>query len=140
MTPDRGVKVLIADPDPVLLRQLHKRLDEAKIDTDCVRDGRAALANLREHVYAVMLIDVSLPQTGSERILDFVRQLPLADRPVVLVLADAYSARSLDVEVVQIVLRKPYSLRHLAELIQCCVETALAHREEPGSAAQQAIA
>jgi CheY-like chemotaxis protein len=140
MAPDRGVKVLIADPDPVLLRQLQKRLEEAKIDTDCVREGRAALANLRQHVYAVMLIDVALPHTGSERVLDFVRQLPLADRPVVLVLADAHSARSLDVEVVQIVLRKPYSLRQLAELIQCCVETALAHREEPGPAAQQAIA
>lgn len=141
MAPESGVKVLVADPDTVLLRQLHKRLQDAKIDADCVPDGRSALASLRANVYAVMLIDISLPHTGSERVLEFVRHLPLADRPVVLVLADPVAARSLDVEVVQIVLRKPYGLRQLAELIQCCVETALAHRAQPEAGAdEQAIA
>ncbi len=55
--------------------------------------------------------------------------MPRAERPVVVVLANAGSARSLDVEVVQIVMRKPCNLIHLADLIKSCVRTAALHRE-----------
>jgi hypothetical protein len=47
------------------------------------------------------------------------------ERPVVLVLAaNPTSARSLDVDVVQIVLRKPIALRQTVELIRSCVYSA----------------
>ena len=118
--------MLILGGDPALRRQLYKKLFDGGIPTDCVEDARAAISGLRAQTYSVMLIDLSLP-VGGERVLDTVQALRPAKRPVVLVLGDSTSARSLDVEVVQIVLRKPYHPGYLAELIQCCVETSVRH-------------
>lgn len=45
-------------------------------------------------------------------------------RPVVLVLAAGTVARSVDVDLVQIVLRKPCNIVQLADLVRSCVTTA----------------
>ena len=135
--PDR---ILVAETDFETRKQLHKRLLDVNLFSDCVDNGRAAMILLTEKKYAVVVLDLALghagkDQTGAERILEHIQALPLSDRPVVLVLADSGSARSLDVEVVQIVIRRPVNLVHVAELIQSCVKTASTHRQsgEPRS-------
>lgn len=136
--PPSEPRVLLADTDPAIRRQLKKRLLDAGIVVDCVDDARAAMSCLRAQTYSVLLIDVSPPE--SQRVLDFVHVMRGAKRPVVLVLADATSARSLDVEVVQIVLRKPQPHGALAELIQCCVATSARHLAARSSDSDEAIA
>ena len=138
MTPSEP-RVMILGADPGLRRQLNRKLVDAGIPVDCVEDVRAAIGSLRAETYSVMLIDLSLPP-GGERVLDCVQALRPAKRPVVLVLSDSASARSLDVEVVQIVLRKPHNPGYLAELIQSCVETSAKHLGRRSADSDQAIA
>jgi CheY-like chemotaxis protein len=91
------------------------------VTTDCVADGPAAAEMLREHSYSVVLVDLSLSDVAAERILGSVRAVSVADRPIVLVLAAANMARSLDVDLIQIVLRKPCNIAQVADLVQSCV-------------------
>ena len=121
---DARARVLIADTDPGLRRQLHKRLLQMEVLSDCVSDGRAAVENLREQSYSVVLVDLSLPQVAAEQILDRIRDVAADDRPVVLVLAAGSVTRSVDVDHVQIVLRKPCNIAQLADLVRSCVTTA----------------
>jgi DNA-binding response OmpR family regulator len=114
-------RVLVADADPGLRQQVYDRLTDARVVVDCVADGRRALDSLRAAPYAVVLLDVSLPLIGAERVLQFIRELPSSDRPVVLVLGEPNAVRSLDVDLIQIVIRKPCNLTHIAELVQSCV-------------------
>ena len=123
MTFDRRVRVLIADADPGIRRGLNQRLLDAEVFADTAADGKDAVERLKETSYAVVVLDLQLQQVSSERVLDFIAALPREERPVVLVLART-SARSLDVDVVQIVLRKPCDLQQLADIVHSCVRNA----------------
>jgi DNA-binding response OmpR family regulator len=123
-----GERVLIADADPGVRRQLSKRLLDVGVIADPVADGRLALDQLRERSYAVILLDLQLPGIGAEQILNFISASAAKPRPVILVVANGTVGRTLDVDLVQIVLRKPCNLSHLAELIESCVRTSTHHR------------
>lgn len=130
MIADGAARILIADADPSLRLQLQKRLLGIGVTSDCVGDGPAAVNMLREHTYSVILVDLSLPDVAAERILASVRSVSVGDRPVVFVLAAANMAHSLDVDLVQIVLRKPCNIAQLADLVHSCVHAGdlLPHR------------
>ena len=123
-----GERVLIADADPGIRKQLSKRLLDAGVFADPVADGKLALEQLREQTYSVILLDLALPGVGAEQILNFVSASPAKPRPVILVVSNGTVSRTLDVELVQIVLRKPCNLTQLAELIESCVKAAAHHR------------
>lgn len=84
-----------------------------------------ALARLGGADYGVVVLDVALPGGEPEQIVNGIAAMTSVTRPVVLVLAaNPAAARSLDIEVVQIVLRKPVALRQTVELIKSCAENA----------------
>ena len=95
-----------------------------------------ALARLDEGEYSLVIADIGLPANGAERIVDRIARLPKEKRPIVLVVAgNAEAARSLDVEIVQIVLRRPLNEPQLVDLIGSCVRSSAPRRDrqvEPG--------
>src|SRR5215212_11441765 len=119
-------RVLIADSDPHLRQLLYGALLAGDVFSDCVASVPDAMAKLREELYGVILIDVGLPGGNAEQLVAAIAGLPsTVQRPVVLVLAsNPAAARSLDVDIVQIVLRKPLALRQTVELIRSCVQNA----------------
>ncbi|HYC58041.1 MAG TPA: response regulator [Thermoanaerobaculia bacterium] len=115
-------RVLIADPDSGLRQQLFSALLSGEVFADCVTTTTDAIAKLEEQKYAVVVLDVSLPFGDVERVIARVATMPAATRPVVLILAaNPEAARSLDVEIVQIVLRKPVHLQQLVEMVRSCI-------------------
>ena len=127
-------RVLIADSDPQLRQLLYSALLAGDVFSDCVSTVPDALEKLRTEQYGVILVDVSLPGGNAEEIVGAIASLGQLRRPVVLVLAsNPASARSLDVDIVQIVLRKPLALRQTVELIRSCVQsTALSVEDSDG--------
>lgn len=130
MVADLGGRVLIADRDANLRQLLYSRLLDADLFSDTVSTGREALEKLAETSYAVTVIDVALPDVDAVQVIERIAQIPQGRRPVVLVLAERpEAARTLDVEIVQIVLRKPVDLMQLAELVGSCVRSATRRAE-----------
>lgn len=125
-------RVLIADADSGLRQAVFSALLDAEIFSDCVGTTTEALAKLAEERYGVMVIDVALPVGDAPRVVASVRAMPPEARPVVLVLAaNPELARTLDVDIVQIVLRRPIRLRHLVDLIESCLRSAAARPSVP---------
>ena len=119
-----GSRVLIADGDPALRRQLFSALLNLDIYSDCVATTAEALKKLGEERYGVVVVDVSL-QNDVAHVIAHIASMPIAQRPVVLVLANNPEAtRTLDVEIVQIVLRKPINLPQLVDVVRSCVRSA----------------
>ena len=119
-------RVLIADSDPHLRQLLYSALLAVDVFSDCAATVPDALDKLREEQYAVVLVDVGLPGGDAEQMVAAIAALNHL-RPVVLVLAsNPAAARSLDVDIVQIVLRKPLALRQTVELIRSCVQSTAA--------------
>jgi DNA-binding response OmpR family regulator len=115
-------RVLIADSDPPLRQRLFSALLDAEIYSDCVTNTTDALAKLAEEQYGVVVMDVALPVGDAELIVERIARMPATLRPVVLVLAaNPEAARSLDVEIVQIVLRRPVNLGQLVDLVRSCI-------------------
>ena len=121
----QAARVLIADSDPHLRQLLYSALLAVDVFSDCVSTVPDALEKLAGEPYGVILVDVGLPGGNAEQIVSAIAALKQAQRPVVLVLAsNPTAARSLDIDVVQIVLRKPLALRQTVELIRSCVQSA----------------
>lgn len=129
MVADLGSRVLIADRDPSLRQLLFSRLLDLDLFSDCVSNGRDALEKLAEAKYAVAIIDVALSGVDALDVIHQIAELEPSLRPVVLVLAEhPEAARTLDVEIVQIILRKPIDVQQLADLVQSCVRSAARSR------------
>ncbi|MEA2491891.1 MAG: Response regulator receiver domain [Acidobacteriota bacterium] len=125
MVADLGSRVLIADRDASLRQLLYSRLLEIDLFSDCVANGRDALEKLGDTGYAVLIIDVTLTDVDAIQVIERIAQMPAAQRPVVLVLAERpEAARTMDVDIVQIILRKPVDVTQLAELVGSCVRSA----------------
>lgn len=114
-------RVLIADADPALRQQLFSALLSHDIFSDCVANTAEALAKLDEESYGLLVLDVTLPVGDVASVIERVARRPIGARPIVLILAaNPEAARSLDVEIVQIVLRKPVNLPQLVDVIRSC--------------------
>ena len=117
-------RVLIADADPAVREQLFSALLAADVYSDCVSNVPDAIQKMRGEPYGVIVVDIALPGGDAEQVIGAIAGRASVDRPVVLVVAaNPALARSLDVEVVQIVLRKPLSLRQTVDVIRSCVES-----------------
>jgi DNA-binding response OmpR family regulator len=118
-------RVLIADGDAALRQQLYSTLLTLDIFSDCVAGVADALSKLDEETYGVVVLDVSLGEVG--RAIERIARMPSDDRPVVLILAgNPEAARSLDVEIVQIVLRKPVNMPQLVDVVRSCIRNSVA--------------
>jgi DNA-binding NtrC family response regulator len=125
MVADLGSRVLIADRDSSVRQLLFSRLLDLDLFSDCVSTGREAMARLADTGYGVMVIDVAIEDGDAVHVIEQVALMPAAQRPVVLVLAERpEAARTLDVDIVQIILRKPVDIAQLAELVSSCVRSA----------------
>lgn len=115
-------RVLVADGDPVLRQELCGALLALDVFSDSVGTSVDALARLAEERYRVVVLDVALDPGGVERVIAAIAMTPVRERPVVLILAaNPEAARSLDVEIVQIVLRRPVNFPQLVDLVRSCV-------------------
>ena len=128
-------RVLIADTDAELRQRLYRRLLDIDVFSDCAANAGEALQKLDENTtYGVILVDAGLPHGGVERVVDRIDRMERAQRPIVIVLAAVpQSTRSLDVEIVQIVLRRPVDLTQLVDVVQSCIRSTAAGRQRRAS-------
>lgn len=120
---DTQSRVLLADGDAVLRRQLYKRLLDHDVYSDCVPDGASALRALDERTYTMVILDLALEKADGYQVLDRIRSMPNAERPVVLITVTTQDARMLDTELVQVVLRKPLKINEITDLVRSCLRT-----------------
>jgi len=126
--------ILIAEGDRTLRELLCRRLLTLDVVVEEAEDGREAIQILEERHPAIVVVDLALPLMDGYAVIDRVRGLPRSERPMVLVTAERGVVHTLDVDLVQVVLRKPFDVRQVADVIASCL-TALRSRRKPAVSA-----
>ncbi len=87
-----GLRILLADDNPVNCRMTTLMLEKAGHQIDVVNDGAAAVETLREKDYDLVLMDVQMPGVDGLEATRRIRQLPAgrAGVPVIAITANAW--------------------------------------------------
>ncbi|HKO54825.1 MAG TPA: response regulator [Thermoanaerobaculia bacterium] len=125
MTLRESKVVLITDDDAGIRQLLCRALEHHELSCDTATDGSQALEYLQARDYAVLLLDLMMPKVDGFSVLTAMSswQKQLDTGPVVLVMTAFDGHLDLPVldESVHALIRKPFDLPELAELVLGCV-------------------
>lgn len=124
MNAEQQKRVLVVDDDPIIRQLLVLVLQRHSLTVDEARDGVEALALVKEHQYAVILLDLLMPVLDGFRVLDALGGPEMPAQPVVLVItgADRADTDGLDPQRIHGIVRKPFDPEELASLVVACAE------------------
>ena len=128
-------KVLIVDDEPNIVISLEFLMDQAGYAVAVARTGEEALAQIRDFLPDVVLLDVMLPGVNGFDILQRVRQNPAWQQVAIIML----TAKGRDVEVAKglalgatAYITKPFSTRDLLAKVRRCLNLGQTHETRPG--------
>jgi CheY-like chemotaxis protein len=114
--------VLIVDDDDAIRGMMKAALERCGLSCGAAVDGLDALNQIKVARYAVILLDLMMPRLDGRGVIGHLRTEP-GERPIVIVMT-AFPERdhpALDGTLVQAVVRKPFDLHNLANLLHDCV-------------------
>jgi two-component system capsular synthesis sensor histidine kinase RcsC len=111
-------RVLVVDDEPAIRALVAKIVERAGLPVDCARDGADAMEMLETHEYAVVVVDLMMPNVDGYALIDFLKKRP-DERPAVIVVSagDPGALRQLDGSMVHSIVRKPFDIDVLGDLI-----------------------
>ena len=109
--------ILIADDDPAIRTLLRLIVERAGLHVDLAADGQEALALLERKNYALALLDLQMPRANGFDVVEHLRTK--SPRPLIIILTALPRSQTLklDPTVVQAVVRKPFDVPFLADII-----------------------
>ncbi|HEX6088408.1 MAG TPA: response regulator [Thermoanaerobaculia bacterium] len=123
-TPKKETRVLVADDDQAIRQLVCTIVKREGLEVDCAADGAEAIEMMREHDYSVLLVDLMMPRVDGFGVIEFLKSHPTPQKPVVLVIT-AYADqrfKEVDPNVVTGVVRKPFEVAELGNLVRLCVD------------------
>jgi two-component system KDP operon response regulator KdpE len=112
--------VLVVDDEPQVLWMLRFSLEAEGYRTLTARDGRSALAEIREHRPAVVLLDVMMPVMDGWSVLEELRGFAPDERPRVVVVSARSSVRDREKAVelgADAFVAKPFNVDDLLQVV-----------------------
>ena len=122
-TKPKEARVLVADDDPSILQLVRTIIKREGFDVDCAADGVEAIEFLEEHDYPVVLLDLMMPRMDGFEVIEWLKTHPPAKKPILLVIT-AYADqkfKQVDPEMVAGVLRKPFEVADIGNLVRLCL-------------------
>ena len=133
MSSELQPRVLVVDDDQSIRQLVCTIARRQGVEAECVADGAEAIEKLGENEYALILLDLMMPRVDGFAVIEYLRDHPPSAKPIVLVVT-AYADqkfKKVDPDIVAGVVRKPFEVADLGNLIRLCVDTAdeAAHRD-----------
>ena len=116
-------RVLVADDDQSIRQLVSTIVKRENFDVDAASDGLEAIECLKQHQYAVVLLDLMMPRLDGFGVIQWLKEHPPSIKPIILVIT-AYADqrfKEVDSEIVAGVLRKPFEVAELGDLVRSCV-------------------
>jgi CheY-like chemotaxis protein len=116
-------RVLVADDDQSIRQLVSTIVRREHFTVDSASDGLEAIECLKKHEYAVVLLDLMMPRLDGFGVIEWLRANPPLIKPIVIVIT-AYADqrfKEVDSELVSGVLRKPFEVAELGDLVRACV-------------------
>jgi CheY-like chemotaxis protein len=111
-------RVLVVDDEPAIRALVTKIVERAGHPVVGARDGAEAIEKLEQEDYAVIVLDLMMPNVDGYGLIEHIKNSPRR-RPAIIVISAGDSAmlRRLDGSVVHSILRKPFDIDVLGDLI-----------------------
>lgn len=122
MIVDPNRRVLVIDDDANVRRILSGALRNRSLHVDEAPDGSVAIALLAENRYAVVLLDLLMPNVDGFGVLDAIGDG--ANPPIVLVVsgADRRVLDQVDSRKIHGIVKKPFDPVEIADIVTACTE------------------
>lgn len=115
-------RALIVEDDPAIRKLVEKLLTRKGIEIETAADGMRALEKLRSGTYSALVLDLMVPEVNGFEIIEFVKQNSPA-LPIAVVSAVSQQAlTNLDLDVVKLVISKPFDVDEFTKAILALVE------------------
>ncbi len=111
-------RVLVVDDEPAIRALVTKIVERAGHPVDSARDGAEAIEKLEAESYGVVVLDLMMPNVDGYALIEHLKERNGA-RPAIIVISagDTASLRRLDGSMVHSILRKPFDIDVLGDLI-----------------------
>lgn len=111
--------MLVVDDEPAIRALVAKIVERAGFSVDIAADGQEAVDKIAQADYAVIVLDLMMPAMSGYEFVDFLQKRG-GKRPSVIVItaaAEASLTRQLDPSIVHSIVRKPFDINVLADLV-----------------------
>ena len=118
-----GYRALVVEDDPAIRRLVEKLLVRHHIKIDLASDGRQAMQKLRDNQYSVVVLDLMVPEVNGFEVIAFLKESG-SRTPVAVVSAVSQQAlTNLDLDVVKVVISKPFDVDEFTKaILNLCAE------------------
>ena len=117
-------RVLVVDDEPAIRALVAKIVDRAGYPVDSARDGAEAIEMLEARTYSVIVLDLMMPNVDGYGLIEYVKSCPDSHPAIIVISAgDSAALRRLDGSVVHSILRKPFDIDVLGDLITAAAHT-----------------
>lgn len=128
------ISVLVVDDEPAIRALVAKIVERAGYRADLARDGADAIEKLERHRYSVLIVDLMMPIMDGYGVVEWVKHH--ADpKPAIIVVSagDSAALRRLDGSVVHSVIRKPFDVDVLSDLISAAAKISSGDEQQQGA-------
>ena len=117
-------RVLVVDDEPPIRALVAKIVERAGHPVDVARDGAEAIEKIEAHPYSVVVVDLMMPNVDGYGLIDYLKARS-GSRPAIIVISagDTAALRRLDGSVVHSILRKPFDIDVLGDLISAAMSS-----------------
>ena len=123
--------MLVVDDEPAIRALIAKIVQRAGFAVDTARDGAEAIEMLRATGYSVLVVDLMMPVMDGYDVVQHVRDAGLHNLAIIVITAGESSAiRRLDAGMVHSVIRKPFDIDVLGDLIAAAAQSMQAENEQ----------
>jgi CheY-like chemotaxis protein len=129
--PREEQRVLVVDDEPAIRALVTKIVERAGLPVDSARDGEEAIEKLEQRRYAVIVLDLMMPKVDGFAFVEHVRERG-GPRPAIIVVSagDSAALRRLDGSMVHSIVRKPFDIDVLGDLISAAASSAVAAEDD----------
>ena len=116
-------RVLVVDDDNAIRALLCTILRRRGYPVDSARNGAEALERCERCRYAVILLDLMMPQLSGCEVLEEFQRRGQKERPLILVLTAGAEPRNLSADLVAGTIRKPFDVEMIVDTIAAALAT-----------------
>jgi len=117
-------RVLVVDDEPAIRALVAKIVERAGHAVDSARDGAEAIEKLESDAYTVVVLDLMMPNVDGYDLIEHIKARG-GTRPAIIVISagDTAALRRLDATMVHSILRKPFDIDVLGDLISAAASS-----------------
>ena len=116
-------RILVVDDDQSIRQLVCTIVERERFKVDCAADGAEAIDLIQKNTYSVILLDLMMPRVDGFGVIQHLKAHTGSPKPIVLVIT-AYADqkfKEVDPTIVAGVLRKPFEVAELGNLVRLCV-------------------